>query len=86
MKIEFHRSFKKKYKKAPVKIRHQFNERLFLFKKDVFNPRLNNHPLSGNRGGQWTINVTGDWRATYIFQDKEAVIFIDLDTHGNLYK
>ena len=86
MKVLFHRSFKKRHKKVPIKIHHQFNGRLFIFKKELFNPILNNHPLSGDRDGQWTININGDWRAVYIFQDKETVIFIDLDTHGNLYK
>jgi addiction module RelE/StbE family toxin len=86
MRIEFHRSFKKKYKKTSVKIQRQFNERLLLFNKELFNPILNNHPLSGDRNGQWTINITGDWRAIYVFQDKVTVTFIDIDTHGNLYK
>lgn len=86
MKIKFHKSFKKKYKKVPIKIQYQFNGRLFIFKNEPFNPILNNHPLSGSRHGQWTINITGDWRAVYIFHEKGAVVFIDLNTHGNLYK
>ncbi len=47
---------------------------------------LRNHALSGDRAGQWSINVTGDWRAVYVFGEKEGVvIFIDIDTHSNLY-
>lgn len=86
MKIEFHRSFKKRYKKISGKIRRRFDERLFLFGKEPFHPTLNNHPLGGDRMGQWSINVTGDWRAIYLFQGKDAVIFIDIDTHSNLYE
>ena len=86
MRIEFHREFKKRRKKVSAKILHQLDTKLFLFEKEPFNAQLNNHPLSGNRKGQWTINVTGDWRAVYVFKDKETVVFMYLDTHGNLYK
>ncbi len=86
MKIDFHRHFKKRYKKIPLKIRNQFDERLILFEKESFHPQLNNHPLTGDRIGQWSINITGNWRAIYVFGDKDTVIFIDIDTHPNLYK
>ena len=86
MRIEFHRLFKKRYKKISLKIRRQFDERLLLFEKEPFHPMLNNHPLGGDREGQWSINVTGDWRAAYIFEDRNTIVFIDIDTHSNLYE
>ncbi|OGY25284.1 MAG: hypothetical protein A2Z11_02880 [Candidatus Woykebacteria bacterium RBG_16_43_9] len=86
MKIEFHRSFKKKYKKLSVKIVQQFDDRLSIFETDPVNHLLNNHPLTGDRAGQWSINVTGDWRAIYIFKDEDTIVFIDIDTHSNLYQ
>lgn len=86
MIIDFHRLFQKRYKKINLKIRRQFDERLILFEKELFHPTLHNHPLGGDRIGQWSINITGDWRAIYVFKDKNTVIFIDIDTHGNLYK
>ncbi|MCF7845490.1 MAG: type II toxin-antitoxin system mRNA interferase toxin, RelE/StbE family [Candidatus Pacebacteria bacterium] len=86
MRIEFHRIFKKKYKKIPLKIRRQFDNRLLFFEKDRFNPLLKNHPLTGDRKGQYSINITGDWRAVYFLQDKNTVIFLDIDIHSNLYK
>ena len=86
MKIRFHHYFLKRYKKIPPKIRRQFEKRLFIFEKDPFHPSLNNHPLKGNRKGQWSINITGDWRAIYVFKNKDTVVFIDIDTHSNLYR
>lgn len=85
MTIEFHRSFKKRYRKISLKIRRQFDERLTLFVQEPFHPTLNNHPLGGDRLGQWSINITGDWRAIYIFREKDTIVFIDIDTHSNLY-
>ncbi len=86
MKIEFHRNFIKRYKKTPIKIRYQFEKRLFIFEKNPFHPLLNNHPLTSDRKGQWSINVTGDWRAIYICKNKNKVVFIDINTHSELYK
>ena len=86
MRIEFHRRFKRRYKKAPINIRRQFDERLPIFEKNIFHPLLNNHPLTGDRKGQWSINITGDWRAIYIWRDGGAVMFLDIDTHSNLYE
>lgn len=68
-----------------MKVRSQFDERLLLFEKDILHPLLNNHRLSGDRDGQWSINVTGDWRALYVWIDPDTALFIDIDTHSNLY-
>jgi len=86
MRIFFHRTFKKKYKKAPISVRRQTDERLRLFARAPLDPALNNHPLSGDRKGEWSINVTGNWRAIYVHEDPVIVQFTDLDTHSNLYK
>lgn len=86
MKIEFHRTFKKRYRKIPSKIARQFEERLRIFEVNPPDPLLHNHPLSGDRGGQWSINVTGDWRAIYIFKNESTIVFIDIATHSELYR
>ena len=86
MKVLFHRSFEKKYKQIPVKIRNQFNERLFIFISEPFNKQLNNHGLRGKYKGCRSINITGDLRAIFEVLDEDSVRFIDIDTHGNLYK
>ncbi len=85
MHIDFHRTFKKRYQKIPAHIRDRFDERLQLFEDNSSHPLLDNHALQGDRAGQWSINITGDWRAIYEFQDLERIIFVDIDTHSNLY-
>lgn len=86
MQIVFHRSFKKKYKKIPSKVKLQFEKKLFLFERDSFYPLLRNHNLVGNRKKERSINVTGNWRAIYVLKDNDTAIFIDIDTHSNLYR
>lgn len=85
MRILLHRNFEKKFVKLPKYVREKFKERRDLFLTDPFHPLLNNHPLTGSRTGQWSINVTGDWRALYLLQDAAIVTFIDIDSHSNLY-
>ena len=35
------------------------------------------HPLKGNRTGQWSVRVTGNWRVVFRCEDGEAVDMID---------
>lgn len=85
MNIEFNRKFKKKYKKLDDKIKKKFEERLGLFMKGNEASILRLHQLKGYRKGQWSMNVTADWRAIFIYQDKDTVIFLDIGTHSELY-
>ena len=86
MNIIFHKNFEKKFIKLSSRIQESFRKRRDLFLENPLHPQLNNHPLTGDRKGQWSINVTGHWRAIYIFKGEDTAIFIDIDTHGNLYR
>lgn len=86
MRFDLHRKFVKKFAKLQPKLKERFLERKNLFLENPAHPLLENHSLQGNRIGQWSINITGDWRAIYVFQDEETVVFVDIDTHSNLYK
>jgi addiction module RelE/StbE family toxin len=84
MEIVFHREFKKKYKKLPVKIQSQFNDRLKLFVKDKTHSKLNNHSVDTAFTDCRSINVTGDYRA--IFKEENNVaVFVTIGKHSELY-
>ncbi len=85
MNINFHKSFKKKYKKLRLRERRKFDEKLKLFEINPFDPFLNNHPLCGKFKIFRSINITGDFRAIYSILDRDSVEFVDIDTHSNLY-
>ena len=84
MTIVFHRDFKKKYHKLSPKIVKKLDDRLSLFSKDEFNPVLNNHALKGKWLGYRSMNVSGDIRAVFK-RTPDGVIFVDIDSHSNLY-
>ena len=85
MTLRFHRTFEKQYKKLRENEKKRLKERLALFLTDEFNPLLNNHPLRGKHQGYRSINITGDLRAVYKFQEPDTRIFVAVDTHSNLY-
>ncbi len=85
MTLRFHLTFEKQYKKLRGNEKKRLKERLTLFITDEFNPLLNNHPLRGKYVGYRSINITGDLRAVYKFQEPDTRIFVAVDSHSNLY-
>lgn len=85
MIILLHKNFKKKYKKLSKDIQEKFKERRNLFFRNPSHPQLNDHPLHGERSRQRSFNVTGDLRVVYEYVQRDTVLFIDIDTHSNLY-
>ncbi|OGZ22599.1 MAG: hypothetical protein A3A08_02335 [Candidatus Nealsonbacteria bacterium RIFCSPLOWO2_01_FULL_41_9] len=86
MKIFLHKNFSKKYAKLRQSEKEKFKERRDLFLEDPYDSLLNNHALTGKYTGSHSINVTGDLRVIYDIINKDSVLFIDIDTHSNLYK
>lgn len=86
MEIQFHRTFKKHYKKLSASQQHQVDNRLELFMQNPGHPTLNNHALKGLYKGYRSINITGDLRALYEPVGNKKALFILVDTHSNLYK
>ena len=40
--------------------------------KDMGLPGLELHELKGDRKGVWAVKVSGNWRVTFIFDEKDA--------------
>lgn len=87
MKIIYHRSFKKNFKKriAPnKKLAARFYERLSLFIKNPYHPSLKRHQLKGKRRHYWSFSVTGDIRVIYQIERKRFLLY-DIGTHAQVY-
>lgn len=85
MTIQYTPKFKKQYKKLPLELQRQFDERLKLFVTDPTNPMLRVHPLKGSYRGYWSLNISGDLRAIYLKKGDEIIIFALIGTHSQLY-
>lgn len=79
------KGFEKKTRRLPIDIRKSLGIRLKLFMQDPRHPLLNDHALTGSWRGYRSINITGDWRAIYELVDANIAIFVEVDTHHNLY-
>ena len=44
-------------------------------------PGFRLHPLKGDRAGQWSVRVSGNWRMVHRFEDGEAVDADLIDYH-----
>ena len=86
MIFDYSSNFKKRIKKLPKPIVEKFYIRLELFKKDKFNPILNNHKLHGEYEGSNSLNITGDFRAIFEYVKEDYVLFSDIGTHPELYE
>jgi len=85
MNVVFHRNFEKHYPTLKESEKERFKERRDIFLQDEFSPILHNHPLKGKYKGYRSIDVTGDLRAVYRWLSRDTVIFVEIDTHSNLY-
>ncbi|MBI5798817.1 MAG: hypothetical protein HZB10_02710 [Candidatus Yonathbacteria bacterium] len=83
--IILRKHFEKKYSKLPNKIKDAFKERRNLFLENMYSPILDNHPVDKAYPGCRSIDITGDYRAIF-FEDGEAVTFVAIGTHAQLYK
>jgi len=90
IRVNYSRQFDKQLRKAPLKIKIAFRDRLKLFFKNPFHPQLNNHLLTGKLANYHSINITGDWRAIYSQKEENngnlTITFEVLGTHSQLYK
>ncbi|HVS12473.1 MAG TPA: type II toxin-antitoxin system RelE/ParE family toxin [Thermoanaerobaculia bacterium] len=48
---------------------------------DMDLPGLGLHPLKGALRGHWAVRVSGNWRVTFRFEDRDAVDVDYLDYH-----
>lgn len=86
MEIIYPKRFLRRLDNQPVKIQGKFRNRVILFKKDKYNPLLNNHVLAGEHRARRSINISGDVRAIFEeSEDGETVVFISVGTHSQLY-
>lgn len=81
----FRKNFNKRIPPGPP-LEKRFAQRLALFLKDKNNPILKDHKLIGKSQSFRAFSITGDIRVIYIEESKDAVTFIDIGTHNQVYR
>jgi mRNA-degrading endonuclease YafQ of YafQ-DinJ toxin-antitoxin module len=85
MRILYKKSFEKRFKTLPEKVKRQFYRRLESFVANPFFEQLNNHQVDKAYPGYRSINVTGDYRALY-YEEGETVLFALIGRHSEFGK
>lgn len=86
MKLVLQKSFLKNYKKLPNNIKGKFRERAQLLLDEPSSPILRVHKLKGDMIPLQSMNVTGDYRALFIWDTrKKTITFYMIGTHSDLY-
>ena len=57
---------------APRLRRILFRLQEAAYPRDADAPGFRLHPLKGDRAGQWSVRVCGNWRVVFRFEDGEA--------------
>jgi len=89
MIVQYDPDFVDKLKSVNVRIRKSFNQKIELFKKDPYNPELDNHELQREYEGYRSIDITNDYRALYeeAQSGNETIVYFSLlGTHKELFK
>lgn len=80
--------FFKKGTKAGIQAKHAEKLRVQLFAldnamrpQDMNAPGWRLHPLKGDLAGYWSVDVSGNWRLTFAFQDEDAILVDYQDYH-----
>ncbi|MBT4384856.1 type II toxin-antitoxin system mRNA interferase toxin, RelE/StbE family [Candidatus Peregrinibacteria bacterium] len=86
MKIDYHKSFQKAFKRLDRKLQNKVIERIRLFQSDVNYPLLKNHALIGSMKGKRAISVTGNVRIIFEeYEDYTLVVMLDVGGHSQVY-
>ncbi len=86
MKIDYHREFKKSFRKLNPKQQVKFSERLCLLIEGKNLSQLNIHELSGEFTGIFSFSISGDLRAHFKYLSAQHILLIRVGTHAQLYE
>ncbi|MBI1755369.1 type II toxin-antitoxin system mRNA interferase toxin, RelE/StbE family [Candidatus Azambacteria bacterium] len=85
MEIKLSPRFKKSFAKLHPRIQRKAVEKMAVFRKNQFDPRLNTHKLRGERKDEWAYSVDYSYRIVFVFLKDDVMLCLDIGTHDELY-
>ena len=85
MTIETSSYFERRFRKVPRKLQEKALERQRLFSENPFNQTLETHKLHGKESEHWAFSITQKCRIKFLFLGHDAVLFIDIGNHDEVY-
>lgn len=86
MHVDFTKAFNKQFGKLPQKHQEKAKAAVALFLQDIAAPSLLNHALKGEWLGFHLTSAGGDLRLHFKIIGQNAVLFVAVGSHSQLYK
>lgn len=85
IEVRTSKPFQKQLLALPPQTIRQYRIRLTQWLANPYQPHLHWHKLKGQTPDVWSVNITGDIRALYIYEKPSTIKFIAIGTHAQLY-
>ncbi len=86
MRVITHKKFRKSLEKLTPNQKARVSEALKLFRKNPYDPQLENHPLHGKQRCRRAVSAGGDLRIIFLERNNyEVVQLITVGTHNQVY-
>lgn len=85
MRYILSKRFEKNFANLPKPVKKRVLVVLQKFVDDPLDTSLRSHRLSGKWNNHFSIDVTGDIRAVYVYVLKDVVHFVAVGSHSELY-
>ena len=84
MTIYLYPRYRHSFKRLDAQLQKLAEQRIAIFRQNVFNSRLDTHPLHGKLKNQWSFSVDGRNRILFEFLNKKKseVVFLDIGDHS----
>ncbi len=81
IKIGYRPAFVRRWKKLPLSLQTEARDKIELFKDSSNHKRLGVHKLHGRLKKYYSFSLNYEVRIIFEFQNKESVVFLDIDNH-----
>jgi len=85
MEVELSSHFLRKAKKLTPSEQKNLSERIEVFRKDPYSPRLKTHALRGRLKGLYAFSLTYSKRIIFTYVEKNKALLLDVGSHGEIY-
>ncbi len=85
MKIYYSGKFAREYRKLPLSVKKNAEEKEKIFRKNPLDKRLKVHKLKGGLKDFWFFSINDNYRIIFEFISKQEIWFHSTGTHG-IYK
>lgn len=80
--VAYSSKFLRRSRKLPLSIRKQVVKAEEKFRKDIYDPSLKTHKLTGEFKDYYSFSVNYSYRVLFSIEENGSVVFIDVGDHS----